>query len=305
METEKNQTLTQLLEEDREQVCASLQEERDAARARQVLEKETDRLMFRSAQMSEDPVRVQEVQGMLQVVRNTLPLLETVTQTEIWEKQQKQEKDRKVRMTLPAAASLLAGVICIVAGLIGQSIAGHVLRPMAVLWTAAGCALLVLGGYLTGRGGRKKPGRESAGASEGAVSQTFLIDPAALWHVMQGIVMTADHSLEETGELAKLTEMGGSGSSPGPMSREEIDFFSELLENAYARRRQDPDDPVLSEQVESIRYYLHARGVETLDYTAQNAKLFELLPSPGTSATLRPAMLCGGVLIRRGLAAGG
>lgn len=295
MTTDNRESLSQLLEQDREQVLASLQADRQPAQARQVLEKETERLMYRAARMEDDRSRAQAVQGMLQVVRNTLPLLESVTDTEVWEKNVPAQKRSKLRLTLPAAASLAGGLLCAAAGLFGQAAAGRVLSIGALLWTAAGCALLTLGGYLAGRGAggkQKKP----------EVTYTYLVDPAQVWHVLQGIVLTADHTLEEAQEYAKLEETAGGRDLAVP-DKDELSFFSELLENAYARRRQSPSDAALAEQVESIRYYLHSRGVETEDYSEQSAEWFEVLPSGNSHVTIRPAMLHDGVLLRKGLAA--
>lgn len=82
MTTDNRESLSQLLEQDKEQVFASLQADRESGRARQVLEKETDRLMYRAARAADSSSRSRAVQGMLQVVKNTLPLLESVTDTE-------------------------------------------------------------------------------------------------------------------------------------------------------------------------------------------------------------------------------
>jgi hypothetical protein len=295
MTTDNRESLSQLLEQDKEQVFASLQADRESGRARQVLEKETDRLMYRAARAADSSSRSRAVQGMLQVVKNTLPLLESVTDTEVWEKSASSASGRKRRVSAAAVASLAAGLFCIVAGLFSQASAGKVVSLGAVLWAAGGCALLALGGYLTGRG---RGGMEQA---KPEVTYSFLVDPARVWHVLQGIVLTADHSLEEAEEYARLESSSQMGESAG-LDKEELAFFSELLENAYARRRKSPDDAALAEQVASIRYYLHSRGVETEDYSEQSAGWFEVLPSGGGNVTIRPAMLHEGALIRKGLA---
>ena len=144
MTTDNQESLSQLLEQDREQVCASLQADRKSSRVRQVLEKETDRLMYRAARMTDDGSRSRAVQGMLQVVKNTLPLLESVTDTEVWEKNAPQASGRKSRVSIPGIVSLAAGLFAVAAGLFSQASAGKVLNPGAVLWAVGGCALLVL-----------------------------------------------------------------------------------------------------------------------------------------------------------------
>ena len=274
MTTDNQESLSQLLEQDREQVCASLQADRKSSRARQVLEKETDRLMYRAARMTDDGSRSRAVQGMLQVVKNTLPLLESVTDTEVWEKNAPQVSGRKSRVSIPGIVSFAAGLFAVAAGLFSQASAGKVLSR---------------------RGGAGKKQKEPE------KTYSFLVDPAQVWHVLQGIVLTADHSLEEAEQYARI-EASSEGSASAVLDKDELAFFSELLENAYARRRKAPDDAALREQVESIRYYLHSRGVETEDYSEQSAGWFEVLPSGGGNVTIRPAMLHDGVLIRKGLA---
>ena len=296
MATENNETLASLLDRDRGQVCSSLQADRSSDHARQVLEKETDRLMYLAAQSRQDPARSMAVQGMLQVVRNTLPFLESVNETEVWEKNSAGKGEKKIRITIPAAAALIAGLVLAACGLFSQALAGRILSLPALLWSAGGCVLLVLGGWLTGRG------TLSTEKKAPEVSHTFLVDPAQVWHVLQGVVLAADHSLEEAGEYARLSESQSDAESGNILGKEEMAFFCELLENAYAAKRKDPQDEALAEQVESIRYYLHFRGIDTEDYSENTAGWFEVLPSDGTRATIRPALLHNGTLLRKGLA---
>ena len=308
-------------------VVSSLQAERSSDQARRILEKETDRLMYRAAQETVDSSRSQAVQGILQVVKNTLPFLESVTETEVWEKSLPEANGGRMKIPVPGIIALIAGLFCASAGLFGQSSAGNVIRPGAVLWTLAGCALVAAGGYMAGRRsgtGSGEGSRRGRGSGEGSsrgrgsgkgsskgrgygsldkqAKQTFLVDPAQVWHVLQGIALTADHSLEEAEEYAKLADSGEDRDPYSILSKDEMSFFADLLENAYARERNDPQDPALREQVESIRYYLHTRGIETEDYAEEHAGWFEILPSGGGRATIRPAMLHDGVPVRKGLA---
>ena len=64
------------------------------------------------------------------------------------------------------------------------------------------------------------------------------------------------------------------------------------------------DYSVMAEQVESIRYYLHERGIETVDYSRQDGKWFELLPGDDEAVTIRPAFLQDSVVVMRGIASG-
>lgn len=290
--------LSDLLAQDKESVMSRLQSDRSQERALKTLETEADRLMIRAGGSGAARGQEDVVQGMLQVVKSALPLVESVSEAETWEKEQSKDVSKHVTVTPVSAVCVIAGIACVIAGLVGQSIAGKVLRPGAVIWTVAGCALLVIGGFLSGRGKKDR----TAGLKERQVKQSFLVDPARIWHILQGIALSADHSLENVRENSELQEMKSGPSVKDMMPKDELQFFSDLLENAYARSRRDPSDTALREQIESIRYYLHTRGIETEDYSVQSAGWFEILPASGQSVTIRPAMLRDGVVIRKGLA---
>ena len=290
---EEKLSLSALLEQDREMVMTQLTGDRGRDHALKVLEKEADRLMYQAG--AHDDGADTAAQGMLQVLKNMLPLIESVSEAEVWEKESGKESAARVRPPLTAIVCGVAGVVCVIAGLIGSPAWSRVFQ---VLWTAAGCALLLVGGYLTGRGRRKekKPDRN--------LRQAFLVDPGQIWHTLQGTLLGADHSLETARAHLRHLEQAGSPQTGNGMQKAELQFFSDLLENAYARRRQTPSDEALTEQVEMIRYYLHTRGIETEDYSRQSASWFEVLPADGKAATIRPAMLKDGVPVMKGMATG-
>ncbi len=293
----EHNTLSALLAADKESVMNRLSSDRAQDSAMKVLESEADRLMYKAGAGENEGERGEIIQGMLQVAKSAFALVESVSEAETWEKPEK--KSAKPNFLSPVVLiCTIAGVACVIAGLVGQSIAGKVLRPGAVLWAAAGCVLLLAGGYAAGKGPRSLDGKKLPKDTR----QTFLIDPAKVWHILQGIVLSADHSLERIREFETAEKAQDSVTAQSPIPKEELQFFCDLLENAYARRRSAPSDEALREQVESIRYYLHSKGIETEDYSPQSASWFEILPSPGPAVTIRPAMTKDGVLIRRGLA---
>lgn len=304
-ERKEAQTLSMLLDEDRELVLSRLQADRTPGAALRVLEQETDRLMLRAGELPAETIGAGGAQQLLQVVKNALPLVGAVTETELWQKQTGRERMR-FRLSLPSVLLLAGGAVCVLAGLIGQSAAGLVLRPMSLLWSAAGCLLLAGGGYLAGRGGRTGAGSTRGSGQNGQTAETaqnFLVDPDGVWHVYKGMMLTADHSLEQVQARARALEEKQTGAAERPLPKTETEFYAELLENAYARLRHTPSDAPAREQVEVIRYYLHAKGIETLDYTPQDAARFECLPGSGQAQTLRPALVSGTTLLRKGLAA--
>lgn len=302
---DEEQSLAAFLEQDKDMVMAQLSADRTQENAVRVLEKETDRLMYRAGAF--DARKAPAAQGMLQVLKSALPLTATVSEVQTWEKSAK--KDAGKGSVRPPALSVvcgIAGILCVIAGLIGPGTFSGFTRIFQVLWTAAGCALLLAGGYLAGRG-RRMEGRQKTGsacAQDEEIQQTFLVDQARIWHILQGTLLGADHSLETACELFAGAASEGSRDASGSLKKADLQFFCELLENAYALRRQLPQDAAIAEQVESIRYYLHERGIETVDYSRQDGKWFELLPGDDEAVTIRPAFLQDSVVVMRGIASG-
>ena len=296
METtrKEEQSLSALLEQDREMVMTQLTQERAQESAVTVLEKEADRLMVRAGALGVE--QASTVQGMLQILKCALPLVSSVSEAETWEKDGGQDAGAKGSVPVSAIVCGAAGIVCVIAGMLGAGL----FALFRVLWSAAGCALLIAAGWLAGRGRRKKPGK-----TDTQVRQTFLVDPARIWHILQGTLLSADHSLKTAGEHAASAAQEEKEHAAGALKKEDLLFFSDLLENAYAQRRRSESNEALTEQVESIRYYLHERGIETEDYSRQSAAWFEQLPSGTEAVTIRPALLKDGVVIMKGVASGG
>lgn len=315
---EEKKNLTSLLEEDKGRVMQELSADRSAAHAQAILDKEMDRLMLRAAQVQDDEFTSQTAQYMLQSVKNTLPLVKSVTDSQEWQKVLPANliRKRKTAASLPPMLLIAAGA--------GAAVAG------SLIWSLAGCVLIAAGGFLLGKAfaGEKTSGGADPGSGaarqEEIRSKVFLVDPDHIWHVLQGAMMTADRRLEDVEETIGLAEInnhqiqdgelqengevvlqnrktGAGAGRPAALVRDDLDFFAELLENAYARKRRDPQDRQASEMAENIRYYLHERGIETADYASGQDRWFEFLPG-GSKETIRPAFLRDGQLVRKGLA---
>ena len=88
--------------------------------------------------------------------------------------------------------------------------------------------------------------------------------------------------------------------SDGGLSTKDIDLFAQILEDAYG----DTDNPSSQEIVSHIRFYLHQKMITLVDYSEKNRSWFDMMPSK-ESATIRPAIVLEGKLLKKGLAAGG
>ena len=85
------------------------------------------------------------------------------------------------------------------------------------------------------------------------------------------------------------------------MERGESDLLSQILELSYGQRAEDPSSDAPAEVISTVKYYLHRKQIDVVDYSDAVRGWFEMLPG-STSMTLRPALVKDGVLIRKGLA---
>ena len=80
---DEEQSLAAFFEQDKDMVMAQLSADRTQENAVRVLEKETDRLMYRAGAF--DARKAPAAQGMLQVLKSALPLTATVSEAQTWE----------------------------------------------------------------------------------------------------------------------------------------------------------------------------------------------------------------------------
>jgi hypothetical protein len=161
----------------------------------------------------------------------------------------------------------------------------------------------ILAGILLFWAGRLSLSRKTAGKTSGGEEYQveIRVDPGRIWSSMRAVILSVDKSLKEAEEAVNYEKSLLPPSSGNGVSPEEAELFSVILENAYSRREEEPGDTTAQETISTVRYYLHRRQVETVDFGGGKREWFELLPGK-KDATLRPALVRDGVLIRKGLA---
>lgn len=319
------------LDRDRDRILAGLKGAHSPAEAQQVLEKETDRLLL---QYNEDctSVRVRDAAaGMMQAVRSSVPFLDSAGEPRVWRREGyggygtgagSGGNDGGYGNHGKAGGSgakgggfgrSLSGILLVVGAVItlagfavpalsagGTAAAGALLK--SILLPVAGGGCLYLAGRTAGSGARIGIGKTS-GAGAGAERIEITIDPEKLWSSLRGAVMVVDRNLElaqeeESYARRKAADTAGAEGGIG-LSADEIELFSGLLEMA------DADSPQMAAD---IRYYLHKKDVEAVDWTPQYAAWFERLPAlPGTAVTggfPGPKGSAGGISEKTGSAGG-
>lgn len=189
-----------------------------------------------------------------------------------------QEKGGRLKTGL-----LAAGALVLLALALFELIDG---RPLFAALQIAGAALLALGGA-------KAPQAQSARAEA-----TLTVDADALLRAMGELCQAADICVSD---LALLERDGAAARLSGEADEAMLDLLVSLLE-ARATGRAD----VALRSLDQAETYLRRLGVTPVWFErgdAENARMFDLLPTLSGERTIRPALMKDGRLIRRGVAA--
>ena len=325
--------MIEYLEQDKDRILTGLRSASSPADAQQLLEKETARLLL---QYNEDcaSVRVRDAaSGMMQALRSSVPFLDTMGEPRVWREQgttgvsgqgagSGQGRGHRLSLVLLIAGAVLSlaafAVPALSAG--GTAVLGTLLKGL--LLPVAGGSCLYLAGRTAGSQTRIGAGRRSGAAGGAEARVEITVDPEKLWSSLRGAVMVVDRNLEAAREgeayenRKNLAAVGGQG-----LSAEEVELFSSLLETA------DADSPQMAAD---LRYYLHKKNVDVIEWSSQTAVWFEMLPAlpgaagtagkgpaaggghtdragggsgtPGEAVTIRPALAQGGKLLKKGIA---
>ena len=288
-------SLAALLDEDREMVLANLAGGKTLPEAQTALEKAIDRVMYRYVEACDDEALREGAQHILQAVKNTLPVMDTVGEARAWKKQADAPRKGGLNLGPLQIALLLGGAVLVVAAVLGVLLAGRMSGALAFLKSmlpaVLGCGALYWSGVMSGRPGKTGP----VGSED--VRTEYLVDGEKAFHCLRGAMVQADGQLERIrGEGALKRQEKAFDATGGQLAPEALELFAELLESAYAA-----GDENAREAVSSIRFYLHNVRVDVVDYTEGRESWFEFLPAarPGT---IRPALASEGRLLKKGLA---
>lgn len=230
--------------------------------------------------------------GMSGAVKTSLPLLECASDTKIWESTAGGEKVKRPKwpgfVSLALGAGLIAGVVYVFFAQ-RPELAADDLSGAAML-LAFGALLIFVAGVLLMRA----PALVKPEKTEKQVD--VKINAADAVRRLAAVFLQMDKSLDA--RRAALASKNALERAQG-LAPAELELFSALLEGAYSG-----DGELALDSLAETEHYLRRRGIETRSYDKKNEEYFELLPAE-RDATLRPALLCDGRLIKKGLAAYG
>ena len=155
---------------------------------------------------------------------------------------------------------------------------------------AAGAFFLFLSGIFSAR--KKEENRQELYAET-------IPDGEKTYHIVLNAALTMDRILEQVRNEELIRNKQALLEEKEELKKEDIQFLSGLLETAYG----DSDEENAKQIISDVKFYLHRKKIDVIDYDGENRDLFELMPSD-QNGTIRPALAMGGMLVRKGLAAG-
>ena len=272
--------LAEILEQDRETLLRALQGAPDRARALEAAERELERMLFAFNDAAPSPRARENAAAMVGAVRAALPLMDCAGEVKVWEHR---AADKGLRITPLSLVFLILGCAACLAA--AGLMLYHDMPPLTALLPLAGGVALLFAGI--------RVRKDKTAPAERKTEVTT--DWEKVYRTLHTAALVMDQTLEEAAAAERWEARRRDGEAPA-LGEAETELMAGLLE---AERSGDGEYAL--ERLGAVRHYLRERGVETVDFDDKNARYFDCMP--GTQrATLCPALLCGGQVLRRGMA---
>ena len=254
---------------------------------------------------------------MLQLAKSSCSLVDSAGETKIYGRTEYGEAAPvKRRMPMRVLLLLILGLIGAVVTLIGVQMLATSAAAGAADWQSAGLpprsvlagvplltiAAFFLAGMLLRRG--KDTSKERLHAET-------KIDGSKVYNHLLSMILVMDKSLEDIRQSARQEEKERLREQVSAMDTAQLELLALLLENAYGRRGEDEQ---ADEEISQIRFYLHRKNIDVVDWVADTGKQsategkmvnqsgwFDMMPA-FRSGTIRPALICDGKLLKKGMA---
>ncbi len=288
-------TMQALLEKDKERFLNRAAAAQSSAQAVSVMEEEVSRLLTLYNEEEESDQLKQTAMAMCETLLSSAGFLDCDGESVIWSKAKYREGINKPKRSIWFVIFLLVAI-----GLLGGGIGvliylGKILPlsdPMILGYGLIGASILCffLAGLLSAK--KKEENKEELYA------ETI---PSAdkTYHVLLNAVLRMDKVLEQVRNKELLQQRDALLDEKDGLKKEDIQLYSSLLESAYSQG----DDEYAKEIVNDLKFYLHKRKIEVVDYNGENKEYFERMPGEAM-ATIRPALLFNKEVLRKGLATG-
>lgn len=291
--------MTDLLEKDKDKLLTELSAAGTAEKAVKVLENELDKLLLKHNEHCESDRERESAAYMMQAVRLSLPLIDSNGTIKVWERGGRLDSDDGGSFKVSFLVLLILGIALCVFGfgpLMMEAYTGVAenARDQVLLHggaTVVGLISLYFSGYMYSR--PKKRGKAE-------YQVDIRIDADRIYRSFRTALLSVDQAIEEIRASERWKEREKAGSIDGrAVTPSELELFSDLLAAAYSG-----DAEYALEKIEQIKFFLHRQQIEVVDYSKETEKYFDLMPG-SKAATIRPALVAQGGLLKKGLASSG
>ncbi len=288
-------TLQDLLSKDKDKILNDITDEHDAAILKKKLDAELGRILFLFNENEESEQVKSASYAIIQTMRSGIPLIDSVREASLYTRtslNQKKEKNSPaplfwVFLGIGLGAAAGAVILLLLSVRAVQMVINLPLFLILILSSLACC-------FFAGRSLVSK--KENADSS---VEALISYDAEKIYRSLFGMMVTADQMLQDVRSRELIEERHQLEKDRDKADQKEITFLAQLLEDAYAGRATEYG----MEAVSHIKYYLHGKHIDAVDYSKVDQAWFDMLP--GEAGTIRPALASGGVLLKKGLASGG
>ena len=277
-----------LLEQDKERLMSRLSKADNVEQTRSVLDDELGRIQLMYSESSEDPEMNEEAGYALSAIRAAVPLIDSTGEVKTYERTVS-SSDGSFPI-LPAAG----GACACLGGAAVLAFSPSVLLPVGLIAVLAGAVLLFLAGLRTGEKRAKAP------ETDRIVEVTM--DHEKIYRNLYHALAVADKNLDDAALRMQVQKEENAESMTDVrdvLPGQEMELISGLLTSAYGA----PDETVSQTVISDVRFYLHKKGIDVLDYSEENRRMFSRMPGK-KAATLKPALVKDGKVLAKGLATG-
>ena len=287
-------TMQALLEKDKERFLNNMSAAKSSAEAVAAVEEQYSRILSAYNEKEENERIRNTAVFLTETASSTAGFLNCDGESVIWSRSQYRPGVSKPKRSGWFAFFLILGILALIgagAELIYLTDAFPPSNEMIIgLAIAAAAALfLFLSGIFSAK--KKEENRQELYAET-------IPDGEKTYHILLNSVLTMDRILEQVRNEELLAEKKALMEEKDSMKKEDIRLLSDLLESAYAEN-SEYGRQIVSE----LKFYLHRKNIDVVDYDGSNRDYFELMPSE-SAGTIRPALVIAGSVLRKGLAAG-
>jgi len=289
-------TMQALLEKDKERILQLISGLDSTDAVIREMERQLSRMLYAYTEEETSEAVKEAAYQMTEAAKSMLSLIDSAGEAKIYGRSEYGKKtEEKAKPSRLFGLFLVLGLICIALPAVyllfkASSLLGIKDFITAAVLLAVGMVMLFLAG--------KKSSVKSIGKSSDDLFAESLPDGKKVYRSLLSMALVMDKNLEEVRKSEELALKAALKDNNG-IDQAEIDLFAELLEECYGEKDQE----YAQEMISHLKYYLHHRLIEALDYTKENRAYFDLMP--GSAGTIRPALVMDGKLLKKGLAAGG